>query len=219
MSIWSARALRENGYGWRIGTRHKVNIWNDPWLPKPRDVRIRNCPINIVYTTVSDLIDPYSATWKVDTLFDIFDEVQARKICSIPLSKAGHSDVVNWRPDGSGIYFVKSGYRLLCNDMNSSSGIAHPSHVSLLSRFYNEMWVVRVPSMIPIIMWRIINNFVPTYANLQSQRLSMINVFPFCLISSETVEHIMKDCWFVQDLFHRQYVHLPFSLAAKEWND
>ncbi|KAK9035619.1 hypothetical protein V6N11_077653 [Hibiscus sabdariffa] len=116
-----------------------------------------------------------SATWKVDTLFDIFDEVQARKICSIPLSKAGHSDVVNWRPDGSGIYFVKSGYRLLCNDMNSSSGIAHPSHVSLLSRFYNEMWVVRVPSMIPIIMWRIINNFVPTYANLQSQRICFID--------------------------------------------
>ncbi|KAL4361737.1 hypothetical protein GQ457_04G029320 [Hibiscus cannabinus] len=196
-----------------------MNIWNDPWLPKPGDVRIRKCPINIGYTTVSDLIDPYSATWKVDTLFDIFDKVQARKICSISLSKVGLSDVVNWHPDGLRIYSVKNGYRLLCNDINSSSSIAPPSHVSLLSMFYNEMWVVRVPSMIQITMWRIINNFVPTYANLQSRRLSVINVCPFCLISSETVEHTMRDCRFVRDLFDRQYVHLPFSLAAKEWND
>ncbi|KAK8674241.1 hypothetical protein V6N13_112535 [Hibiscus sabdariffa] len=70
---------------------------------------------------MSDLIDSHSATWKVDIMFDIFDEVQARKICSIPLFKAGLSDVVNWRPDGSGIYSVKSGYRLLCNDTSSSS--------------------------------------------------------------------------------------------------
>ncbi|KAK9039027.1 hypothetical protein V6N11_023866 [Hibiscus sabdariffa] len=102
---------------------------------KSGDGRIRNCPINIDYTTMSDLIDSHSATWKVDIMFDIFDEVQARKICSIPLFKAGLSDVVNWRPDGSGIYSVKSGYRLLCNDTSSSSGIISPSHVSLISRF------------------------------------------------------------------------------------
>ncbi|KAK9010599.1 hypothetical protein V6N11_043480 [Hibiscus sabdariffa] len=170
-----------------------------------------------VLTTLQCLIDSHSATWKVNILFDIFDEVQAHKICSIPLSKAGLSDVINWRPDGSGIYSVKSGYRLLCNDTISSSGIVPHSHVSLLSRFYNEMWAVKVPSKVRITMWRIVNNFVPTYANLQSRRLNVNNVCNFCLLATETVEHIIRDCCFVGELFARQHVHHLISSAELEW--
>ncbi|KAK8985052.1 hypothetical protein V6N11_082669 [Hibiscus sabdariffa] len=175
--------------------------------------------LGIRYTTVSDLIDSHSATWKPEILFDIFDETQARKICSIPLSKAGLSDVVNWRPDGSGVYSVKSGYRLLCNGISSSPSITPPSLDSLLSRFYNEMWAVKIPSKIRITMWRIFNNFLPTYANLQSRRLNVVNACPFCLISSETVEHIMRDCCFVRELLVRQYVHFPFPSAEIEWKE
>ncbi|KAK9039028.1 hypothetical protein V6N11_023867 [Hibiscus sabdariffa] len=68
-------------------------------------------------------------------------------------------------------------------------------------------------------MWRIINNFVPTYANLQFRRLNVNNVCNFCLLSTETVEHIMRDCCFVGELFARQNVHFPSSSAALEWKD
>ncbi|KAK8557023.1 hypothetical protein V6N13_035129 [Hibiscus sabdariffa] len=98
-----------------------VNIWNEPWLPGPGDDRVRNCHIDISYIYISDLIDSATATWKVDVLESLFDEARVSRICSIPLSKAGLSDEIVWRPDGSGVYTVKSGYRLIRGDLSSST--------------------------------------------------------------------------------------------------
>ncbi|KAL4369641.1 hypothetical protein GQ457_05G009690 [Hibiscus cannabinus] len=120
-----------------------VNIWNEPWLPGPGDGRVRNCHIGISYTYVSDLIDSATATWKVDVLEALFDEARVSRICSIPLSKAGLSDEIVWWPDGSGVYTVKSGYRLIRGDLSSSTGTNSSSHNMFMSRFYNKMWAIR----------------------------------------------------------------------------
>ncbi|KAA3476985.1 reverse transcriptase [Gossypium australe] len=39
--IVSARNLLEKGMGWRIGDRETVNIWNDHWILRPGDGRLR----------------------------------------------------------------------------------------------------------------------------------------------------------------------------------
>ncbi|XP_057995875.1 uncharacterized mitochondrial protein AtMg00310-like [Hevea brasiliensis] len=33
-SLWSNQQLLHNGCRWRIGSRSKVRVWDDPWLPK-----------------------------------------------------------------------------------------------------------------------------------------------------------------------------------------
>ncbi|KAK8652504.1 hypothetical protein V6N13_126535 [Hibiscus sabdariffa] len=49
-------------------------------------------------------------------------------------------------------------------------------------------------------MWRIANNYMPTFGNLQGRRLNVNNVCPLCHSSNETVEHLMRDCSFVSQL-------------------
>ncbi|KAK8685358.1 hypothetical protein V6N13_041361 [Hibiscus sabdariffa] len=97
------------------------------------------------YTLVSDLIDAQTATWKVEVLHNLFDSDLVKQVCSIPLSRTDLGDEVVWRYDGSGLYNVKSGYKLLQEERQSNSGtyIAAPL---LISRFYSSMWGVSLPA-------------------------------------------------------------------------
>ncbi|KAL4273637.1 hypothetical protein GQ457_13G027630 [Hibiscus cannabinus] len=213
-SIWSTRGLIEKGYGWRNGSGQLVNIWNEPWLSGLGDGRVRNCHIDINYTYVLDLIDYASATWKVDVLDALFDEAQVKRICSIPLSKVRLSDEIIWRPDCSGVYTVKSGYRLILDDLSSPTSSNSSFHNMIMSRFFN------LPSKIKINMWWIANIFLPTFKNLQIRRLNVSNTCPLCHVSRESIEHLMRDCGFIRMLFDMQGVQ-PFSVTPdsvwKEW--
>ncbi|KAK8668955.1 hypothetical protein V6N13_106399 [Hibiscus sabdariffa] len=69
-------------------------------------------------------------------------------------------------------------------------------------------------------MWRIANNYMPTFANLQGKRLNVNNVCPICHSSSETVEHLMRDCSFVSQLHNALDVPIfqnADMLAWFEW--
>ncbi|MBA0816560.1 hypothetical protein Gohar_001209 [Gossypium harknessii] len=61
-----------------------INIWNDAWLPGPRQGRLVIQNIDINYTVVADLINVESATWKLEALRKLFDEVQESGIMTIP---------------------------------------------------------------------------------------------------------------------------------------
>ncbi|KAE8709925.1 hypothetical protein F3Y22_tig00110328pilonHSYRG00885 [Hibiscus syriacus] len=67
-SLWSAHGLIEQWFRWRIGNGERMNIWNDPWLSGLGDRRNRRRTIYTNYTTVSDLIDHHTSTWKRDVL-------------------------------------------------------------------------------------------------------------------------------------------------------
>ncbi|KAK9010162.1 hypothetical protein V6N11_036676 [Hibiscus sabdariffa] len=118
---------------------------SDPWLPSPYGGLVRGQSIDHNYTLVSDLIDAQTATWKVEVLHNLFDSDLVKQVCSIPLSRTDLGDEVVWRYDGSGLYNVKSGYKLLQEERQSNSGtyIAAPL---LISRFYSSMWGVSLPA-------------------------------------------------------------------------
>ncbi|KAL4308866.1 hypothetical protein GQ457_01G015730 [Hibiscus cannabinus] len=218
-SIWSAKGLLEQGVGWRIGSGCKVNIWNDSWLPGPGDGRVKRDSININYIHVSDLIHGPSATWRVDVLQALFDEEQVDTICSIPLSRSRKCDEIIWRPDRSGIYSVKSGYRLLRDDLPAITGVTGAPFSHMILQFFNDMWSVNLPAKVKINMWKVANSFLPTYSALQNRSLHVNNVCPFCRNSGETVAHIMRDCSFVTQLFAAQGICFPSCLLYPNWLD
>ncbi|KAK8542594.1 hypothetical protein V6N13_136842 [Hibiscus sabdariffa] len=168
---------------------------------------------------VSDLIDASTKTWKLDVLNELFDEELVSKICSIPLSKLGMCDEFVWRLDGSGSYTVKSGYRLLRGDVPSVYGMNSPTPSSTLLQFYSEMWAVKLPAKVKITMWKVINNFMTTFANLQFRRLNVINNCVFYHSASETIGHTMRDCWFVRHVLEMQGVQFPTSIVDVVWKD
>ncbi|KAK8656947.1 hypothetical protein V6N13_098881 [Hibiscus sabdariffa] len=195
-----------------------VNIWSDLWLPDPHGGLVRGQSINHNYTLVSDLIDVQSATWKVEILNRLFDSDLVQQVCSIPLSKTGLCDEVIWRYDSSGFYNVKSGYRLLQEEVQSDSG-THVGAKLLISRFYAGMWGSSLPAKVKITMWRIMNNYLPTYANLQARRLNVINCCPLCKREAENIEHIMRECVFVKELLETQRIPLTTQDADVPWKE
>ncbi|KAK8984388.1 hypothetical protein V6N11_029703 [Hibiscus sabdariffa] len=168
-----------------------INIWDDPWIPGPGDGRVRCNAIDVRYTAVADLIEEVEKSWKYDVLKDLFDAEQVSRICSIPLSRARLLDEIVWRYDGTGNFSAKSGYRLLRAEQARTLS-------TKLSSFFTDMWATNVPAKVKITMWRIVNNFLPTFHNLQLRRLPVNNVCPFCQSHGETVEHLFMDCAFVK---------------------
>ncbi|KAK9018497.1 hypothetical protein V6N11_001471 [Hibiscus sabdariffa] len=96
-----------------------------------------------------------------------------------------HDEIV-WRYDGTGNYSVKSGYRLLRAEQARTLSAE-------LSSFFTEMWATNVPAKVKITMWRIVNNFLPTFHNLQMRRLPVSHVCRFYQSHGETVEHLFRD--------------------------
>ncbi|KAK8532528.1 hypothetical protein V6N12_053966 [Hibiscus sabdariffa] len=157
---------------WCIGYGENINIWKEPWLPGPSGGFVRNQSINYNYTRVSDLIDAPTVTWKVDVLEALLDEDHVQRIYAIPLSTSGLHDELVWRYDGAGCYTVsiKSGYRLLREGTPNVSGMSASSSLHL-SKFFSELWAITLPAKVKITMWRIVNNFMPTFDNLRGRRL------------------------------------------------
>lgn len=73
-SIWGARELLKEGIGWRIGNGERVNIWDDSWIPGPRDGRVNSQTTGIRFVKVSTLIDSEKFTWQKDAVEELFDE-------------------------------------------------------------------------------------------------------------------------------------------------
>ncbi|KAK9030531.1 hypothetical protein V6N11_031956 [Hibiscus sabdariffa] len=162
------------------------------------------------YTVVSDLVDADSCAWKFDVLDRLFDAEVRDRICCIPLSHSGLRDEIIWRCDQSGAYSVKSGYKLLRNGCSAAQS-------NLVSRFYKQLWAVNLPPKLKITMWRVANKFIPTFASLRSKRLNVNDVCPLCQSSSETLEHLLRDCYFVLELHNALDVSISQSADTDDW--
>ena len=86
-SILSARDVVRKGMVWRVGNGQSMCIREDKWLPDQVCKTVMIPPPSLPPDAkVSTLIDPESATWKVDQLQQLFMPLDAKLILSIPLS-------------------------------------------------------------------------------------------------------------------------------------
>ncbi|MBA0777487.1 hypothetical protein Gotri_005500, partial [Gossypium trilobum] len=86
---------------------------------------------------VVDLIDNANREWRQDIITDTFSDADAARIFRIPLVKEPHEDVMVWRCEPSGEFFVRSAYKLL------QSGLPSPTFNELQATsrgFYRKLW-------------------------------------------------------------------------------
>jgi hypothetical protein len=95
-SIWTGIQTFKKGYIWRVGDGSDINIWNDPWIPSSPSRKIITARGNMVYTKVSEMIDPDTRTWDEVLLHSIFLPVDVNRILNIPLAIGMMEDFVSW---------------------------------------------------------------------------------------------------------------------------
>jgi hypothetical protein len=137
-SIFEAQAQSGISYPWRsilkgievlrqgvikrVGNGETINIWQDPWLPRPWSRR----PITVrgqrVVNKVSELMDPAAGTWDEALVKGIFC-AHAQLILSIPIFEDTVDDWA-WHFDEKGLFSVKSAYHLQRQARGAPQGAA-----------------------------------------------------------------------------------------------
>ncbi|KAH1107067.1 hypothetical protein J1N35_010835, partial [Gossypium stocksii] len=119
------------------------------------------------------LINKENTTWKLEVLRMLFVEEQVNKILTIPVAKVDIEDDRVRRGDVTCIFFEKSGYKCLFDEDVLAMHGEVIQQATLLQNFYNKSWKFQVASKIKITTWKIANNYIPTFDNLQVRKLQV----------------------------------------------
>lgn len=67
-SILKGIELLNEGIIWRVGNGSKINIWEDPWIPRGITRRVISRKKKNILNKVQELIDPITNTWDIQML-------------------------------------------------------------------------------------------------------------------------------------------------------
>lgn len=117
---------------------------------------------------------------------------EAQRIKSIPLCTFPQVDSLFWPLSGVGIYSVKSGYKLLCEDSRE----AFASGFSLVGK--NNFWFglrnLKVLEKIEHFMWKACTNSLPTKVILLKRKILMDSSYHLYGKAIENTMHALWEC-------------------------
>ena len=107
-------------------------------------------------------------SWDENALNQNLVPLDAAAAQRIPLGRP-LPDTWAWSGEGHGLYTVKSGYRLLASaEAQHRSFVqrraAHSNH--LHDPLWQKLWKCKVPPKVRVFWWRILNEYIPSRANL-----------------------------------------------------
>lgn len=118
---------------------------------------------------MADLIAQDTCSWKVQVIDNSFLPFEAQQIKAIPLCALSQPDFLYWALEKNGVYLVKSGYKLICEEarIEKASGSTRIGVAGLWSR----IWKLKVPGKIKHFLWRACSNYFPTKVNLMKRKI------------------------------------------------
>lgn len=132
------------------------------------------------------MIDPETKEWKTELVKQIFHVFDAEEICHLKIPKSNMEDSVAWHYEKSGVFTVKSAYKLadsLKRDSNSSasSSISEPGNRSI----WDVIWKLNVPEKVKIFGWRVATNSLATKHNTFRRTITVDNTCDICGVEKE----------------------------------
>ena len=123
-----------------------------------------------------------------------------------PLQLISHGkDNSYWRLTPSGNYSVKTAYQLLKEDHSQQS------------QDWTWLWKMNVLPKLKFFLWQCLHQILPTRDLLNNRGLILPLHCPLCNHNREDLQHILKDCPKVQEI----WIHLGFSPSTspdiKHW--
>ncbi|XP_038716200.1 uncharacterized protein LOC120009617 [Tripterygium wilfordii] len=206
---WSWRSLcegsevLEKGLTWRVGNGQDISIWFDKWIPRPWNfgpiTQINPC---LGHLGVHHLIDFRKGCWDEHFMRQILLPVDVKAILEIPLGDVRARDSRRRYFEPKGIYTVKSGYRVL-EEWNQF----HKNDASSSSRtsmgIWNAIWGARVPPKIKTFMWRLCNDYIPTFENLKRRGIPVQHECLLCGRDRESAFHLFILCPWVHQAYFK----------------
>ncbi|KAM6570590.1 hypothetical protein CsatB_018575 [Cannabis sativa] len=117
---------------------------------------------------------------------------------AIPVLSPPTHDSLNWSLKLSGLYSVKSAYKLL-QQLNGEFRL----DTSTEDMFWKKLWQLKTPPKMKNLLWRAEKRCIPTMTQLQSKRVNVNPICPVCTMAPETIEHSLLSCPVVAAVWDR----------------
>lgn len=115
-------------------------------------------------------------------------------IRQVTLDDSVNEDCLYWKQEVSGIYSVRSAYRLL------------QTHKNLWRReddnnMWRQVWRIKAPLKTLNLLWRALSHCLPTLSQLWNKYVPVVDVCPICSLHNETIDHALvtfpfvSQCW------------------------
>ena len=187
--------LLKAGLVWRIGNGRKVNIQRDNWIPRKEGLK----PVSFIRRSrlrwVNQLLRADGAGWDTEKVHQLFYHFDDEAICSIRLPSTETEDTLAWHFEKSGVFTVRSAYRLAVSLQKQSKNPASSSTNDTDNQsIWDIIWKAKVPEKIKIFGWRVATNTLPTNKNKWKRTLEVDNVCKICGTEEEDEFHAVVSC-------------------------
>ncbi|GAU14634.1 hypothetical protein TSUD_96980 [Trifolium subterraneum] len=201
-SIWKSRQVLLQGCRWSIGDGSNIKVMGEPWL-RVEDGRWVAAPQkqDVYNLSIQQLMIPNLKQWDVEKINLLFPENEAHKIIAVPLLHMVEADRVIWSAESNGVYSVRSGYRKLMQESNSTFRQTE-------GEAWGDLCKVQAPLKAKHLLWRICKDCLPTRTRLRNRYVQCLIECSLCVLEPEEEWHMFFECegsidaWSVVGLNH-----------------
>lgn len=134
------------GLSWNVSYGSTTLIWEDNWVPSPKGFRVFSPkPTGCVLNRVCDLMDTRGRRWNVERIQSLFNHEEVQAIRQVPIVMQDDNDMLIWHCTKKGIYTVKSGYRVICENESFAEHRIGSASRNLPKREWNCLWNIIGP--------------------------------------------------------------------------
>jgi len=179
----------------RIGPGDTVNIWTDNWIVgldsfKPT-IRLESVSVE----RVQDLFRPGTREWDEQLVRSSFIYRDALEILKIKPGARMLEDVDAWAFERTGVYSVRSCYRALKKEQETTESYATGSAGSSDdARWWKKLWGLKIPPKVRVFWWRAVHGYLPTKGELKRRHVANEDHCETCGEPGETLYHIALQC-------------------------
>lgn len=186
--------LLKKGAIWRIGDGTVVDYKRHCWLPRRSPSKISETIIHTRQRKVKDLFVQGTREWNVDKIRELFHTHDADDILKLKVLQHG-TDISAWHFENSGIFSVKSAYKLafdISKNAQENSGCSATGDDR--RSIWKLLWKCKVPNRIRIFAWRCAKDNLPTKINKWRRTLEFDRVCSICGSNEESSHHAAVMC-------------------------
>ncbi|TVU37137.1 hypothetical protein EJB05_10434, partial [Eragrostis curvula] len=193
------RDILKRGIIKRVGPGSSIDIWKDNWIPgidslKPR-VRLDEAQVG----KVNELFIPGTRVWNEALVKESFISMDAEEILKVKPAIHGATDFFAWAFEKNGYYSVRSAYRVLKKEAEQHQILKeNAGATSDESHWWKVLWKMRIPPKVRIFWWRVINNFLPSKAELTRRHVAKKSHCEACGDPSESLYHVVAECTYAR---------------------
>ncbi|BFG35644.1 hypothetical protein CerSpe_219180 [Prunus speciosa] len=200
-SICAARKILLQGSRWQVGSGAEIDIWKDPWVPRPSTFRVISPkPHGCAVTKVNEFILDHPRRWNVSLLSNLLYPPDVDVIRTIPLSFHHRDDALIWHFDKKGQFTVKSAYKVARMVLDPRT-VASSSTENGFSKGWTALWKAKIPGKIKLFWWRACNGILPTKDNLWKRKIHLDTCCDLCGAEMESTLHVLWHCPFARGVW------------------